>query len=360
MITAGLSSFFVPPEWVAAHGFRPERLVPEGPVAEACIICSEGICPYARAMAAAAMTTDLRTVIFAPICDQQRRMAEWTANRRAGVFLFHVPRVVPNENSRRYFRSELERLGRFLVGAGGQAPEREFLIETMRRFDAARGRLRLAAEALRAGQAQIAPRALADAFATFHQTGDPDCAAVAKGLRPSVRAEIAPKPEATSRRIFPKGHARAFGRPRLALVGGPLFASDRMLFDWIAMAGGDVVLDGTENGERTLAPPLDTVHLVSDPVEELVRAYYDSIPDVTRRPNDGLFAWVREAVRAHKIDGVILRHHVWCDQWTAEASRLGDAAGVPILTVDSSGRPDARMRTRVEAFVELLSAKVEA
>ena len=340
MTTVACSSFFVPPEWVAAHGFRPERLIPDAPVAEGCVVCAEGMCPYARAIAEAAARDDVRAVVFAPTCDQQRRMAEWISARRPEpeTFLFHVPRVVSSENSRRYFRSEIERLGRFLLEIGGHPPERDSLIETMCRFDAARRGLRRAAEALRSGKSPMTPRQFTEAITQFHRTGDPGAV--------DLDGPVPSDGDAAGR----------VGRPRLALLGGPLFTTDMILFDWIEMAGSEVVLDGTENGERTLAAPFDAVRLRGDPIGELVRAYFDTIPDVSRRSNDGLLGWVRQVVRDGRIEGVVLRHHVWCDQWAAEVPRIGEASQVPVLAVDSSGRPENRTRTRVEAFVEMLSA----
>ncbi|HPA17904.1 MAG TPA: 2-hydroxyacyl-CoA dehydratase family protein [Verrucomicrobiae bacterium] len=342
MITVACSSFFVPPEWVAAHGFRPERLIPEAPVTEGCVACGEGMCPYARAMAHAALRDDVRAVVFAPTCDQQRRVAELSGTRRqdAATFLLHVPRVARSENCRRYYRSEIERLGRFLVEIGGRPPEREFLIETMSRFDAARDRLRRAAEARRLGTSSLSARTLAEGMVRFHRSGDPEVI------------------DTVGRGAGERGKAGRTGRRRIALLGGPLFETDLAFFDWIEVAGGDIVLDGTENGERTLAAAFDMARLGDDPVGELVRAYFDAIPDVSRRSNDGLLNWVRDSAAAGRIDGVVLRHHVWCDQWMAEVPRIGEVAGVPVLAVDSSGRPDGRTRTRIEAFVEMLLAGV--
>ena len=63
--------------------------------------------------------------------------------------------------------------------------------------------------------------------------------------------------------------------------------ADYAFFDLVERAGGRVVLDATEGGERTLPRPFDPARLAADPFEELADAYFDAIPDAFRRPNSG-------------------------------------------------------------------------
>ena len=101
----------------------------------------------------------------------------------------------------------------------------------------------------------------------------------------------------------------------VALIGGPLPADERWLIAAIEKAGGRIVLDGTENGERTLPAPFNLKRTKIDPMAELVHAYFDTIPDVFRRPNSGLYKWLDRMVEQRGARGVIVRHYVWCDMW---------------------------------------------
>ena len=143
----------------------------------------------------------------------------------------------------------------------------------------------------------------------------------------------------------------------LALVGGPLLESDGKLLEVIENAGGRIVLDATEGGERTLPAPLDPDRLQADPFEELVRVYFDAIPDVFRRPNDRLYDWLRQRIAERGVRGVIVRRHVWCDLWHAELPRLRQETSLPLLDLDTAANDRGALAAaagRVEAFLEML------
>jgi benzoyl-CoA reductase/2-hydroxyglutaryl-CoA dehydratase subunit BcrC/BadD/HgdB len=143
----------------------------------------------------------------------------------------------------------------------------------------------------------------------------------------------------------------------LALVGGPMSQGDYELLTAVEAAGARFVLDATEAGERTLPAHLDMDRLNADPREELVRIYFDSIPAVFQRPNDRLFAWLREQVAQRGVRGILVRRYVWCDHWHAELSRLREELSVPVLDWDGAGndpRAQAGALGRMEAFLEIL------
>ena len=118
---------------------------------------------------------------------------------------------------------------------------------------------------------------------------------------------------------------------------------DYELLTAVEDAGGRFVLDATEAGERTLPAPVDVDRLQADPREELVRIYFDCIPDVFQRPNDRMFAWLREQVAQRGVRGIVVRRYVWCDHWHGEMPRLREELAVPLLEWDGAGN-DPRAR----------------
>ena len=68
MKVVAYSSPFVPSEWIAAHGLRPQRLrlrAAEG--------LTRGICPYAGALIQAATDgLDASALVLTTVCDQMR------------------------------------------------------------------------------------------------------------------------------------------------------------------------------------------------------------------------------------------------------------------------------------------------
>ena len=86
----------------------------------------------------------------------------------------------------------------------------------------------------------------------------------------------------------------ARGAVSIALVGGPLRPHLFELFDIIRRSGGEVVLDATTTGERTLPSPFDRRRVGEDPFSTLVEAYFGEIPDAFRRPNSRLYQWLKQ------------------------------------------------------------------
>jgi benzoyl-CoA reductase/2-hydroxyglutaryl-CoA dehydratase subunit BcrC/BadD/HgdB len=152
------------------------------------------------------------------------------------------------------------------------------------------------------------------------------------------------------------GPAAAGGRIRLAVAGGPLHDPGRFA-ERLAALGGELVLDATDGGERVRRGRVDRARLAQDPLAELARAHLD-MPSVHQRPNDRLLAWMRDRLRAHGVEGLILRRYVWCDLWHAEVARLAEVAGVPLLDlqIESEDDDSRRLAGRIESFIEMLGA----
>lgn len=285
-----------------------------------------GMCPYARAFVAEALSQpDREAVILTTTCDQMRRAAEWPAPAGGPpVFLMTVPATWQAPTSVRLYRDELERLGRFLVGLGGREPSRRHLAEVMEDYDDRR-------TALRGLVGRLGARRASEAMARF-DLGEP---------------------------IGPAEGAPALARPHgipVALIGGPLMRGDGRVFDAIEQAGGVVVLDGTENGTRTLPAPFDRRRLRDDPLMELVDAYFGAIPDAFRRPDTALYRWLDRERAESGARGIIVWRYVWCDLWAATVARVQEATGLPVLDLDSSGQGAGFDRTahRIQAFLEVL------
>ena len=336
MKAVGYSSPFVPAEWIAAHGLRPERLR-----LSPTEMLTRGACPYAGALLDAAMpsgshaprgnppvptlrvelgdvgyvepsvptqsvgtrgSSDAAGLVLATTCDQMRYVAAMLEQRGdRPVFLLNVPSTWQTPASRRLYLDELRRLGGFLVDLGGNMPSDEELANVMRDFARARD-------------------------------------------------------DAEKNSRGPTARGNADGIP-LAILGGPLLQTECDFFALVESAGGRIVLDATEHGRRTLPRPFDAARLAADPLQELADAYFDAIPDAFRRPNTGLYEWLARELAASRVRGIILHRYVWCDLWHAEGQRLKQWSPVPLLELDvgpdDTSAPN-RMQGRIEAFLEML------
>jgi len=295
------SSPWVPPEWVAAHGLRPERVIP--PRAEGFWSGIAGMCPFAAAFACHAARTDrVGGVVFATSCDQMRRAAE-LCSLRAGreVFLLNVP-FTRGDSARGLYADELRRLGEWLVRLGGRSPSEADLVEAMRRHMRERDRR---------SRRPVTPRA---------------------------------------------GRVSGGRRVRLALLGGPRLREDLDLPERLAAIGADIVLDATETGERCWPARFSEDRSGEDPFGALVDAYFDGLREPFARPNESLHAWLAEQIERRSVEGVLLCRFTWCDVWAAEAERLRQSLPVPLLELDGGGPGGgASSAGRIRAFLEMLA-----
>lgn len=362
------ASPWVPPEWIKAHGLEPRGVWLAGNSSP--LPLAAGVCAFAESVVRLAETNPGSAMIFSTHCDQLRRGFDVAAGAGSGrVFLFNLPATWQTAVAGRMFASELERLGRFLVGLGGRPPTAEELSGTMARYRLARRQLLEAAAHLPACQ-------YCEAVARFHWDGSINL------------GESARKP--------------ATDAIPLAVVGGPLPAWQGHVLDAIESAGGRVVLNATEAGERTLGtvPPLNSdvieaapsprlkgsegrrrergrskgakpklvgeVHSMEqavsagrtlpDLLQSLTRSFLDNCVDVFQRPNTRLYDWLRERLTVRKVHGIVLWHYVGCDLWRAEAQPLREAFGLPVLLLDANevAGDASRQSGRIQAFLESL------
>jgi benzoyl-CoA reductase/2-hydroxyglutaryl-CoA dehydratase subunit BcrC/BadD/HgdB len=142
--------------------------------------------------------------------------------------------------------------------------------------------------------------------------------------------------------------------PLLFLVGPAL--ADPLLFDVIAEAGARVAGDLLDLGERYFA--VDAAE-VGDPLEALADRLLALVPTPTKHHSQrSRAAYLLSLVRGRGACGVIFARQKFCDPHGfdyAQMARVLGEAGVPHLLVELEQASQAgQLRTRIEAFVEML------
>lgn len=287
----------------------------------------EGVCPFVQRFVNEALTNQQACgIIMTTLCDQMRRGFDIVCRGNTPAFLMNVPNTWQHPGVQKLYLEELNRLGRFLIGLGGKAPSNGDLAEIMFEYDSARS-------FILAAKGRLSSRQYSEAIAKFNQDGKSDI-----------------EKHTTGKEILTDGIP-------LAIIGGPLLREDLCLFDVVESCGGLIVLDATETGERGMCAQFDHWRLHEAPLMELANAYFGSIPDASRRPNNQLYDWFEQKLVCRKVRGIIFRRYVWCDIWHAELYRLKQWTDLPILDIDVSGRGkalSARIIQRIQAFVEML------
>ena len=157
---------YVPAEWIAAHGLKPSRRLPSFPPPPGPVALNAGICPYMRAFVnTACADPGVDCIVLTTACDQMRRAIDVIVQESVmPVFLMQIPHVWNRPAACETYRSELRRLGRFLVSRGGNPPASQRLAQAMLLYDHARMRLRAARDSL-------SSRSFSEAIARFHRFG---------------------------------------------------------------------------------------------------------------------------------------------------------------------------------------------
>jgi benzoyl-CoA reductase/2-hydroxyglutaryl-CoA dehydratase subunit BcrC/BadD/HgdB len=319
---------YVPAEWIAAHGLRACRLLLDRTRLDSALARAEGVCPFVRSfIGEVTNNTQVDGVVVTTVCDQMRRAYDIIETKcELPAFLMNVPSTWQSLESQKLYIDELKRLSRFLKRLGGKQPSNDDLAKIMLKYDSKR-------KSVLAAREYLSARRYAEAIVATGVDGPEktfDSVSVAKPPTDGVQ---------------------------LAIIGGPMNRQDFDLFDMIEQAGGQIVLDATETGERGLCAAFDRRRLRDEPLMELANAYFGGINDVSRRPNSELYKWLRQEITSRQVKGIIFRRYVWCDLWHAELQRLKDWTDLPVLDIDTDGNnynEQLRTANRIRAFMEML------
>jgi len=156
------------------------------------------------------------------------------------------------------------------------------------------------------------------------------------------------------------GHARQSGKKvRLLLWGGQL--DNTKVLDTIEDCGANIVVDDLCTGYRNFRQDVETT---PDPMAGLTGFYSDAqICARTYRDNvSERFSHIKDLARDFKVDGAILYLLRYCDINGFDMPFLRDyleSINIPVLVIedDYSSGILAQVRTRVQAFVEMLEQR---
>jgi len=156
-----------------------------------------------------------------------------------------------------------------------------------------------------------------------------------------------------------KGERTVPARFRLMISGSPL--NNPEFIRGIEELGGLVVVDELCTGVRHWWDLVDESPGV-DPVEALSRRYLNNFPCPRMYPPEERFDRAVQLVREYRVDGVIsevVRYCVHCAHDQPLLKRTLEGEGVPVLelSLEYGASGTGQIRTRVQAFLEMLEAR---
>jgi len=270
----------------------------------------------------------LAGMALAQTCDTMQGLTDlWRRNvPHIPLFHFGMPLRLDGPSARAYLLAELRSLRERVQAVTGRPISDDALRESIALYN----RTRTLVRRLYAHAADFAPPALyALVRAALSSTPLPPCSP-------------APLPSCSS-------------APLLLLVGSAL--ADPVLFDVIAQVGARVAGDLLDLGERYFA--VDAAE-DGDPLEAIADRLLAMVPTPTKHhPQHTRTAHLLSLVRERNADGVIFARQKFCEPHGFDYVQLAhalDQVGVPHLLVELEQASQAgQLRTRVEAFVEMLA-----
>jgi benzoyl-CoA reductase/2-hydroxyglutaryl-CoA dehydratase subunit BcrC/BadD/HgdB len=302
----------------------------------------------------------LAAVVLAQTCDTMQGLTDIWQRNVAHIPLLHfgMPLRLDRPPARAYLLAELRSLRDRVQALTGRPIHDDALWESIALYDRTRALVRR----LYARAADFAPPDLYALVRAAFQTP--------KETYNDHVARLLEQPT-----IPPKGEGQK-GSPRILLVGFAL--ADPVLFDVIAQAGARVLGDLLDLGERYFAvdvaeaPARDSVEPLDlssgqgpdgDPLEALADRLLALAPTPTKyHAQSTRVARLLSLVQERSPDGVIFARQKFCEPHGFDYVHLAhalDQTGVPHLLVELEQASQAgQLRTRVEAFVEMLAQEL--
>ena len=153
--------------------------------------------------------------------------------------------------------------------------------------------------------------------------------------------------------------------PRLLVYGAQI--DNNMLINAIEQSDANVVMDDICIGSRFYWHDAD---ITPDPIDGLVERYMEKImcPRTfrTKKGNyqhylEQRFGYINQFIKDFQVDGVVLYTYQYCDPLGFDVPALKsyiESKGVPVIWIedDYSSSGAARLKTRVQAFIETISS----
>ena len=292
----------------------------------------------------------LAGVALAQSCDTMQGMTDiWRRNvGHIPLLHFGMPLRLDGHAARAYLLAELRSLRQRIQGLTGNIISNDALWESIALYDNTRALVRR----VYARAADFAPLDLYALVRAAFQTP-----------KETYNEYVAPLLEQPA--IPPDGTSTATSA-RIVLVGSEL--ADPVVFEVIAQAGGRVVGDLLDLGERYFegdaagGSKQPSGPAATDPLEVLRDRMLALVPTPTK--HHALInraARLLSLVKKRSADGVIFARQKFCEPHGFDCAVLADAlerAGVPHLLVELEQASQAgQLRTRVEAFMEILETR---
>jgi benzoyl-CoA reductase/2-hydroxyglutaryl-CoA dehydratase subunit BcrC/BadD/HgdB len=344
---------YVPEELIYASGAVPLCLahgVGPHPADAALSVVPHVICPFARAQIGERLLREnpyygMIDMLVAPItCQHLKKVAEiWEYQGGLEIFKLGIPHQHNNGFELEYFTDRLRVLKDRLQAFTGNEITNERISRAIELYNRMRGLLR---EISWLRRASPSPISALDFIRLNHASFYADPAFMVEVLD-SVYHEFKDKKQAG-----PKD------APRILLIGPNIAYGDYSVLELVQAAGAEIVIEELCEGTRYYWHDIENK---GDLFKSLARGYLvDRVPCAFMRNSAGKrLDFARQLIKDYSISGVIWYELLCCETYDSEsyffAQKMGEQ-DIPVLILESdySTAATGQLKTRIEAFIEIV------
>jgi len=358
----GTLCVMVPLELINAAGAESVRMCsgyyePVHPANE--LLGDAGLCPMVKSTLGSKMVSsnplvDLIDLVAGPAtCDGKMKLAEiledWVP-----VVMMNIPRVKVGDTSSRLWVKELIYLKNRLEDLTGRRITKSAIRKEIRKWNEAN---QYWMELLEIRKSEKTPISGRDAMLVVQATQ----------LDRIDRWNRKMKELLEELRVMQKKGVRAGeeGASRILLAGSPMMYPNFKIPTIIEESGGTIVTDELCTGFRLMADPVIMDGMSKKELyEAMAERYFFPCTCPCFSPNDERLRRMKESIRVYGIEGVVFHTLRGCHLNNLEATKIELALRemkIPMVKIESEYDEGdiEQVRTRVEAFVEMIKARRE-
>lgn len=351
---AGVYCLFAPTELVRAAGAIPVSLCgkKEAPISAAEKTLPPNLCPLIKSSYGYAVTDTCPFfaasdfILGETTCDGKKKMFE-LMGRIKPLHLMHLPYDTNGGHALDFWRQEMIRLKDFLEDQTGHVIEVQALNRQIKLQNEVR---RLLWRISRYSAAEAVPLSGLDMMTVMESKSSCyDLEAYAELLRGLIEEQEVLSAAGIS--------VQREGAPRLLLTGCPVGKGSHKVLQLVEECGGVIV--SMENCTGIKGQDLLVEEDTADPLQALASRYLQT-PCSCMTPNEGRLQLIQTLVEEHRVQGVVDLTWQCCHTYNVESYVIKELVekrwNLPFLHIetDYSASDTEQLRTRIEAFLELI------
>ncbi len=356
----GTMCVMVPLELINAANAKNVRLCsgyyePVHPANE--LLGDAGLCPMVKATLGSKMvnanplTDNIDMVVGPATCDGKMKLAE-VLEDWVPVVMMNIPRVKMGETGSELWVKELEYLGRKLEDLTGKKVGRKALVNEIKKWNKAH---ELWTSMLKLRSSKNHPISGQDAMLVIQASQVDDIERWSKKT-----SELITELEGMMKEGKVAGEA---GAARILLAGSPMMYPNFKIPSIVEESGGTIVHDELCTGFRLMSDPVMLDGITKKGImRALAERYFFPCTCPCFSPNDERIRRLKESIKVFGVEGVVFHTLRGCHLNNLEATKIEVALreiGMPMVKIESEYDDGdiEQVRTRVEAFVEMLKAR---